>query len=282
METTKKQAVIEAIKKDRKRFASDTQHAVSLGISSSQYSRIVNGETDKVISPEKWSLIEKKLIKNWVVVETPMYIGVTAMLEKCHSSAISAIIIDEPDTGKSCAAKHYCQTTPHAAYVDCSQAKDKRSLLFAIAKALGVKSTGRYADVYGVVTNYMINSGSMVVMDDAGYLKHDAFLEIIALWNATELQCAWVLIGDDALQALIDRRIQNQKPGYKAMLSRMGNRYSKVSPADPAEFDKFKATCGAMIIKANAPGIDAQKMLFSTSKSLRNIHKEIAKLNHAA
>ncbi|WP_258087652.1 hypothetical protein, partial [Xenorhabdus bovienii] len=70
----------------------------------------------------------------------------------------------------------------------------------------------------------------IIVLDDAGYLENPAFLEVQELWNGTEGHCAWYMIGDDALQTKIERGIQRNRIGYKAIFSRFSEEYVKLLP----------------------------------------------------
>ncbi len=40
----------------------------------------------------------------------------------------------------------------------------------------------------------------LVVLDEAGDLQYEAFLELKALWNATEMCCGWYMMGADGLR----------------------------------------------------------------------------------
>ena len=128
----------------------------------------------------------------------------------------------------------------HAVYVDCSQVKTKLKLIRYIAKEFGVTSNGRYSDVYEDLVAYLRTIDTpLVILDEAGDLQYEAFLELKALWNATERCCAWYMMGADGLKEKINRAIEGKKVGYTEMLSRYGDSYSKVTPDDAQEREKF-------------------------------------------
>ena len=56
-----KQKIIAAIAGNRVNYPSDAKHAASLGISTSVYSAIKNGQTDKALSDANWISIARKL-----------------------------------------------------------------------------------------------------------------------------------------------------------------------------------------------------------------------------
>lgn len=281
-----KNKILAAIKANRANYPSDAKHAASLGITTSVYSAVKNGQTDRVLSDANWISIARKLGVSlrgeieWKVAKTPTYQFITAQLEACQSSGISAIMCDLPNIGKTFTARHYVKTHPNAIYIDCSQAKTKLKLVRKIAAEFGVDSKGRYADVYEDLVYYLGSIDSpLIILDEAGDLQYEAFLELKALWNATERCCAWYMMGADGLKEKINRSIECKKVGYTEMLSRYGDRYSKVTPDDSKERTKFLIEQARIVAKLNAPeGIDAGEIARKTGGGLRRVYTEIEKL----
>lgn len=285
-----KQKVLAAIAKARTSFyGSDAKFAVSIGISGSQYSRVKNGETDRVLSDANWITLARLLDVNinsntdWKTAGTPVYQYVTAQLEICQREGLSSMLCDLSDIGKSYAAKDYAKNHSNAVYVDCSQVKSKQKLIRKIAQQLGIGCSGKYAEVYENLSFYIKTLPSpLIIIDEAGDLQHDAFLEIKALWNATEHCCGFYMIGADGLEHKMRVSIDNQKVGYTELFSRFGKRYGKIIPAGDESKKVLEATA-LMIIKANAPtGSDYNRILRSTmgedgKPSLRRINNELAK-----
>ena len=275
-----------AIKANRANYPSDAKHAASLGITTSVYSAVKNGQTDRVLSDANWISIARKLGVSlrgeieWKVAKTPTFMFITAQLEACQSSGISAIMCDLPNIGKTFTARHYVKTHPNAIYIDCSQVKTKLKLVRKIAAEFGVDSKGRYADVYEDLVFYLRSIDSpLIILDEAGDLQYEAFLELKALWNATERCCAWYMMGADGLKEKINRSIECKKVGYTEMLSRYGDRYSKVTPDDSKERTKFLIEQARIVAKLNAPeGIDAGEIARKTGGGLRRVYTEIEKL----
>lgn len=281
-----KNKILAAIKANRANYPSDAKHAASLGITTSVYSAVKNGQTDRVLSDANWISIARKLGVSlrgeieWKVAKTPTFMFITAQLEACQSSGISAIMCDLPNIGKTFTARHYVKTHPNAIYIDCSQVKTKLKLVRKIAAEFGVDSKGRYADVYEDLVFYLRSIDSpLVILDEAGDLQYEAFLELKALWNATERCCAWYMMGADGLKEKINRSIECRKVGYTEMLSRYGDRYSKVTPDDSKERTKFLIEQARIVAKLNAPeGIDAGEIARKTGGGLRRVYTEIEKL----
>lgn len=284
--TEVKNKILAAIKANRANYPSDAKHAASLGITTSVYSAIKNGQTDRVLSDANWISIARKLGVSlrgeieWKVAKTPTFMFITAQLEACQSSGISAILCDLPNIGKTFTARHYVKTHPNAIYIDCSQVKTKLKLVRKIAAEFGVDSKGRYADVYDDLVYYLGSIDSpLIILDEAGDLQYEAFLELKALWNATERCCAWYMMGADGLKEKINRSIECKKVGYTEMLSRYGDRYSKVTPDDSKERTKFLIEQARIVAKLNAPdGIDAGEIARKTGGGLRRVYTEIEKL----
>ncbi len=286
-----KQRIVDELADARQHFGgSDAKFATSVGINNAQYSRIKNGDTEQVLSEAKWITLARRLnvsLRNapaWKTVETPVFQFITTQLAHCQQEGLSSLLCDLSDIGKSYAAKHYARTHKNAVYVDCSQVKTKQKLVRYIAREFGVGSTGRYADVYEDLVYYMRTIvDPIVILDEAGDLNYDAFLETKAMWNATEGVCAWYMMGADGLQEKMRRAIDSKKVGYTELFSRFGKKYGNVVPQSLEERTSFLQSSATMIIKANAKeGVNVGRILNSTlgddgMPSLRRIHKELTK-----
>lgn len=198
---------MEAIAANRGNYPSDAKHAASLGITTSVYSAIKNGQTDKVLSDANWIGIARRLGVNlrgemeWKAAKTATFEYITAQLEFSQQSSLSAILCDIPNIGKTFTARYYVQNHKNAVYIDCSQVKTKLKLVRKIAAEFGVDSKGRYSDVYDDLVYYLRSiDNPLIILDEAGDLQYEAFLELKALWNATERCCAWYMMGADGLK----------------------------------------------------------------------------------
>jgi len=207
-----KQKVIEALREQRKNYTSDKKHSVVLNINNAVYSRIKAGETENVLSEPKWISLARLLkvvlkeSKEWITVKTETFVYITTQLKICQERSISAIFCDIAGIGKSHAGEHYARQNKNAIYVDCSQVKSKQKLIKKIAQELGIQASGRYSDVYEDVVYYIqCIENPLIILDEAGDLAYDAFLELKALWNATEYSCGWYMMGADGLKAKIKK-----------------------------------------------------------------------------
>lgn len=276
--------IAEAIKERSSFYPSAAKFATALGISRSVLSRILSGETERVLDNSKWVSIARILgvevggRSKWMRAETPVYVYVTEQLKSCQEGSISGLLCDRADIGKSYAAKCYVQEHANAVYIDCSQVKCKTKLIRQIAKEFGVDYRGKYADVYADLVFYLKGiSNPLVVLDEAGDLEYSAFLELKGLWNATEYTCGWYMMGADALRHKIERMIDHKRVGYAEIFSRYGARYQRITPESSEDFKEFAMAQVALIAHANGSKISPKQMFASTDGSLRRVHTELNK-----
>ncbi|WP_395075336.1 AAA family ATPase [Flavobacterium sp.] len=284
-----KQKIIAQMIVNRANYTSDNKHAIVLGINNAQYSRIKNGELTKVISEPKWSSLARLLgvqLKDelpWVTVETETFNYITTQLESCQNRSISAIFCDIAGIGKSHTAKEYAKKNINAVYIDCSQVKSKQKLIRKIAQEFGVDHSGRYADVYEDLVFYIQTIATpLIILDEAGDLDYTAFLELKALWNATEYLCGWYMMGADGLEQKINRQKDLKKVGYTEIFDRYGNGYKKVTPNGKEALMDFNMQQIALVSKANNSNVSPTVMYGKTLGSLRKVRVEIEKQQLAA
>ena len=281
-----KNKITEAIKANRGNYPSDAKHAASLGVTTSVYSAIKNGQTERVLSDTNWISIARKLgvslrgEMEWKIARTETFDFIMTQLELAQTGSLSGILCDIPNIGKTFTARHYAKTHPYAVYIDCSQVKTKLKLVRKIAAEFGINNRGRYSDVYDDLVYYLRSiDNPLIILDEAGDLQYEAFLELKALWNATERCCAWYMMGADGLKEKINRSIECRKVGYTEMLSRYGDRYSKVSPDDGKDRARFLMGQARAVAKLNAPaGVDPADIARRSGGGLRRVYTEIEKL----
>lgn len=281
-----KEKVVEAMKERRPHYASDAKFAVALGISSSQYSRVMRGDLERVLSDSNWISIARKLevtlnaLPEWKTAVTPVYEFVTGQLQFCQDNGSSRMLCDVADIGKTYTARCYVRSHANAIYIDCSQVKTKQRLIRQVAREFGVGSVGTYNDVYADLVFYLRSlPRPLVILDEAGDLDYAAFLELKALWNATERCCGWYMMGADGLREKIRRSIEYKKVGYEEIFSRYGSRYQRATPESDKETQEFKRLHAALIAKANAgTGVNIQRLIAQCDNSPRRIYDELRKV----
>ena len=94
-----KEKIWSEVQRRRENFAgSDSRFAVTLGISASQYSRLRNGERERVIGDDQWIRIGRKLdvgfgAQNWKAARTPAYSYIETQLARCQQNSISRMLV---------------------------------------------------------------------------------------------------------------------------------------------------------------------------------------------
>jgi hypothetical protein len=286
-----KKKIVVAMLQARKNFDSDAKHARALEINAAQYTRIKNGEMDKILSDMKWISLARKMAVTigsdiaWATAKTPVFEYISLQLSVCQADSTTGIFVDKADIGKTHTAKLYVRSNRNAVYVDCSLVKSKQKLVRFIAKEFGLDSYGKYTEVFEDLTFYLKSIDCpLVILDEAGDLDYAAWLELKALWNATENHCGWYMMGADGLRAKIDRGISNKKVGFTEIFSRYGARYNHVTPNGTEERRQFEYDQASLIVRANLPGhsADINKIITKADGSLRRIRKEISKLKKAS
>ena len=279
--------IVGAIQDNAFKYKSNRAQAVSLDLNPAQMSRILRHDLDRVLSDEKWLKIARKynVSQNpnelkWQTAKTEVYKFIYAQLELCQDMGVSGIFCDVADIGKSYTAKDYVSTHRNAIYVDCSQSKSRTAFLKAIAKEFGIDHIGRLSEIRKDLIQYMkAMTKPLIILDEAGDLDYPAFLEIKALWNATEYTCGWYMMGADGLKQKIDRNRNLQKVGFTEIFSRLGNRYQRVTPLEEKERKKFLAKQAVIVAKANDSLLPASQIAGKSLGSLRRVRIEVIKEN---
>lgn len=284
-----KKRILAAVAANRTNYPSDAKHAASLGMTNSVYSQLKNGQIDKMLSEANWISLSRRLNVSlregieWKAAKTATFQYITTQLQACQSGSLSAILCDLPNIGKTFTARQYVSSHANAIYVDCSQTKTKRSLVRKMSKEFGVGITGKYQDMYDDLIYYLRSMETpLIILDEAGDLAYEAFLELKALWNATERCCGWYMMGADGLKAKINRSVEGCKVGYAEMLSRYGDHYSRVTPDDGKQRDDFMREQARIVAKVNAPeGVDASEIARKSGGALRRVYTIIEKAKQA-
>lgn len=276
--------IIEGIKADRPNYKSNSKHATALGISTPVYSSLMKGKTDKQLSEASWYAVARRLglslrpEQEWNAVKTATFDYITKQLLVCQEQSIAGIICDIPNIGKTFTAKLYAKTHPHVAYIDCSQCKTKRHFIKTIAREIGLSTNGTYQDMYNDLVGALEGiDRPLIILDEAGDLQNEAFVELKALFNATEHACGWFLLGADGLRARIKRSIDFQKIGWAEILSRYGTKSNRVTPENERDRLTFELEQAMQVASVNAPEWVDYKQLARKAGGLRRVYIEIMK-----
>lgn len=280
-----KERIVTAIQNNGFKFTTNKAQATSLNINPAQFSRIMNGDFEGVLADKKWNEIASKYnvplnaeAFNWQTAYTKVYDYVSKQLTACQEMGISGIFCDISDIGKTFTAKDYVSRHRNAIRVDCSRYKSRTELLRAMAREFGIESHISVRLLQRDLIQYMRSmTKPLVILDEFGDLSYPAFLEVKALWNATEYRCGWYMMGADGLAVKLDRNRENKKVGYAEIFSRLGSRYQRITPLNEQDRHKFLLGEIANILKANKSKYTPLEMYGKTNGSLRRVYIEIQK-----
>ncbi|MDO4782658.1 MAG: ATP-binding protein [Capnocytophaga felis] len=274
-----KEKIRKSILEDRENYGgSDSDYAKSINLKPAIFSRLKKGEIEKIISDTQWLVIAHQLgvqVRDnaWKVARTKIYVEVEDALNFCQQYSKAMILVDDCGIGKTFCAKHITRKLKNAFYVDCSQAKTKQQFIRLLAKTIGVDNTGKYADVKASLKMYLLYLElPLIVLDEAGDLDYNAFLELKELWNATQGKCGWYMIGADGLRAKIESGIRNKKVGYAEIFDRFFDIISLV-PKGKDDREQFYARLIKDVADANVKADEDTSVLvrqcMSEGKRLR-------------
>lgn len=275
-----RELVLNAIKVDRKRFDSDSSHARSLQISKSQYSRINRGDIEQVLGDPVWVRLANKFGINqlgWNTARTPVFNELYLKLEASKGMSWNGIVCDLSDIGKTHTAKVFIRENKNSYYIDCSRCKTRNRFIKAIAKELGVNGDSNDSMLENCIDHINTLYKPMLILDEAGDLAYEAFLEIKSLINGVEGNCSVFLLGANGLKKKMERAKNSNKVGYEEIFSRLGSKYQRISPEGTEAIDEFKKLQAALVIKANDPNAQLNSIYAKSEGSLRRVKLEMQK-----
>lgn len=250
--------IIEAAIERRKLYdGTDGSFAKSLGISASIWSRLCKGEHMGLMRTTQWIMMAQQLgvtveDRKWNVARTDVFVTIETGVQFCKAHAKAMIFVDDCGIGKTFTAKYLSRTIKNCFYVDASQSKTRQAFIRLMAKTVGAESKGQYFAVKETLKFYLKSiTQPIVIIDEAGDLEYEAFLELKELWNATENYCGWYMLGADGLRAKIERGIANKKVGYAEIFSRYSEKYSNVVPRERQDRNAWYKKLIADVLSAN-------------------------------
>ncbi|MFD2874076.1 AAA family ATPase [Mucilaginibacter ximonensis] len=231
-----RQKVAKALLEVRKNYGGTNEaFSIKWDINKSVFSRLKGGELTGIISDANWLRIGRQLNilpgkLNLKIARTDVYEQIEEDVMFCKKHSKAMIFVDICEIGKTTAAKDLAMRIENVIYLDGSQCKTKHLFVRALAQAVGVDNSGRIADIKASIKEQLLTlKEPIVIIDDAGDLKLEVFLELKEFWNGTEGYCAWYMIGDDSLSHLIEKAIRSHKPGFRALFSRFSGSFSSLT-----------------------------------------------------
>ena len=282
-----KKKVSDAVLSQLQNYAgTPAEFARQIGIRRELLDEMRKGKISNSISDQVWITLARTFgvgltqERDWITAKTDVFVYITTQLELCQKLSGSGIFCDKAGIGKSYAAKYYAENHKNVAYIDCSLVKSKHLFVREIARQFHVTHIGPLERVQSDLIFYLKSiEKPLIIVDEAGDLVMNAFLELKALWNATEKQCGWFMMGADGLRNKINKGMtpEKEKIGFAELFDRYGCKYQRVTPENEQDNRRYMMRQAALIIKANNPEADIQQVIAKTDCSLRKIETEISK-----
>lgn len=253
--------VIEALKDLRSNFdGTDAAFAKRFGISGSVYSRIANGYIDGQLRDAQWLYVGRELgvtlhERKWNMARTEVFTIIEEDVQFCKEFAKGRVCVDDCGIGKTYTAKYLSRTMKNTFYIDASQCKTKTLFIQNLSRTIGLEDRGRNSELKANIKYYLrMLPQPIVIIDEAGDLDYDAFLDLKELWNATEGACGWYMMGADGLRAKIQRGIEHKRVGFAEIFSRYSERYTTIVPTDRQERYQFYRKLISDVLSVNMDG----------------------------
>lgn len=234
-----------------------TQFARKYGMSASVWSAIRNGIIDKQLSPQKWLNIASMLgvqasSRTWRMARTEVFDAIEQGVLACKEYGWGMIFVDKCAIGKTYSARYLAKTVKNCFYVDGSQCKTKILFSRTLAQTIGVDASGRYQDVKARIKNALnVLEKPVVIIDEAGDLEYNAFLDLKEYYNATEGSCGWYMMGANGLRKKITDGISRESVGFEEIFSRFSDAYAHIVPTNKDEQIEFYRRLLTTVLAAN-------------------------------
>lgn len=237
--------VAELLQQRQNYTGSDAEYATIFGINKSVFSTLKAGKREGLISSGRWLHIAQILNvsvteREWKFARTEVVDIIEEEVLFCKAYSKSMMFVDDCEIGKTTAARYLQRTVTNCFLVDCSQCKTAILFVRALARAIGVNDTGKIAKIKTEI-KFRLRSlvKPVVILDEAGDLKHEAVMEVKEFWNATENCCGWYMVGAEGFREMMDRGRDRGKSGWAEMFSRMSGRYGYAVPHESKERVEF-------------------------------------------
>lgn len=274
-------------KRDNSNAASNAQFCRTIGISSIDFSNIVNykwEDNQTLLSQSKWSKYAfvvgfESPVKQWKTAKTYVYQFLTVQLKLAQKTSSCIMIVDDFAIGKTYTSQEYALENTNAFYVRSSDFPTAGKLIKGIAQSMGL-NINRTSDI---LFQDIINTASalnkpQLILDDAGFLKPKAWAVIHRLFNALEDHLSIATLGSEGLENEIKKGINRRANGYGEVFSRLGGEYKRIF-TDLGKKPKIKLSDMRKIAKAQGVE-DVDTIMSELNKhtfDLRGLKRKILK-----
>lgn len=254
-----KTKVLAALGEARERYdGSIANFAKKYGINKSVYSVLKKGDTVKMLSAGKWLELGRLLgvslnERQWNMARTDVFTMIEEDVLFCKEFSKSMMFVDECAIGKTYSARYLSRTLKNCFYIDATQCRQERSLIRAIAKAVGGELDGTLEEIKESA-KYILNilPHPIVIIDEAGALSYSSLLLLHEFWNGTQDTCGWYMMGSDGLRTKLQKgKGSSKKQSYKELFSRFSSKYNHIVPDAPADREAFFRSLIGTVLSVN-------------------------------
>lgn len=253
-----KNKIVEALLVQRENYGgSDKAFATSMDINAAVFSRLKNGEREKLLPESAWLRLGRTLgvtlsERTWNPVRTDVFEQISEEILFCKEYSKSRIFVDNCGIGKTFTAKYLAKTEKNCFYIDSTQCKRKNEFIKTLARIVGVEVKGKVTDIKEDTKYYLsILEKPVIIVDEAGALDKDALGLVQEYWNATEGFCGWYMMGANALRNKISKGVSKDKDYYAELFSRFSENFSSIVPIEKSEKYGFYEKLIRDVLSAN-------------------------------
>jgi DNA transposition AAA+ family ATPase len=149
-------------------------------------------------------------------VETATVRSIWRAIEITQDGEDIALVVGEAGTGKTLAARHYCEQNPQAVFVEAGAVRNKTMMIREIARALDLPCSGSAGELAESVIDRLRDTGKVVIVDEADQLN---YASLNTLRRVSDLaRCGLVFIGLPAFA----HAVKNRARDFNQIASRVG------------------------------------------------------------
>lgn len=264
--STKKTIVTALIRKMADTSTSANKASRMMGISGATLSNMLNDKWES-ISDDLW-----RKVQSWTGFKVGWKLTDTSNVKRIHNICRDAQrnqksigIADEAGCGKTAALKWYASTNVNVMYVECEEYWTKKVLLAKILQAMGEESFGSVPEMVDEIVK-KLNEMEMplLILDEFDKLKEVVIQLFKTLYNKTEDNAGFLVVGTPYLRERITKGCNKDKQAYKEIRSRLGG---SLLPVQTAKTEVFQNDIVKIALENGLSDADARSVVMEVGKS---------------
>ncbi|MCX6256838.1 MAG: ATP-binding protein [Bacteroidia bacterium] len=166
--------------------------------------------------------IEKQNKKEFKIVITPNFEAVTNTCKLAQDHHRLECIVGYPGAGKTTTLTAYFNRNQKVYYVSAKNIMNRKQFFSEVLSKLGIDFVGTVYEMVQVICQHLNkNSGSLLIIDEAGKLNNGLLLDLHDLRNETDQTTGIIMAGCEYFKSNIERSVARQKQGIPEFYSRI-------------------------------------------------------------